>query len=164
MKEEIKKAITLLIVVLIILGAVYVVTEIMRSDTNTSKSNSKSKTTTTTTRVAVNTDAKYSNMIILSKVFSMPESEYMVLFYSNKNAKDSLSKSIELYDSANHDIKLYKVNYDESINKSVLQSEDNDKATTVDQLKVKGVTLITIKDGKIVSYITNYDDILKAME
>ncbi len=160
MKEEVKKAITLLIVVLIILGAVYVVTEMMKDN---SKTSNKTKTTTTT-KSSVNLDAKYSNMIILSKVFSMPESEYKVLFYSNKNIKDSLSKSIELYDSNEDNIKLYKVNYDESINKSVLQNEDNKSATKADELKVKGVTLITIKEGTITSYITNYDDILKAME
>jgi hypothetical protein len=60
--------------------------------------------------------------------------------------------------------KLYKVNYDESINKSVLSDEENKEATNSEDLKVKGCTLITINDGKIVSYVSNETDILKTLE
>lgn len=157
MKDEIKKAIILLIIVLLILGAVYVVTEYMSGNFKSSKSNTEEKD-------SVNNDASYDNMIMLSKVFDIGDAEYKVLFYSNKNAKESLKSSIKLYDSAKHDIKLYKVNYDEAINSSVLQNEDNDKATSVNELKVKGPTLVTIKNRTITSYITNENEILSALE
>ena len=160
MKEEIKKAITLLIVVLIILAAVWIVTEIM----NDKVTSSDGKTTTTTAKSSVNTDASYSNMIMLSNVFNISKDEYMVLFYSNKNKKDSLDAVIKLYDSKDKDVKLYKVNYDEAINSSVLSKEDNKEAASAEELKVSGVTLITITNGKITSYINNEDDILNALE
>lgn len=155
MKDEIKNGIIILISVLVILGATYLITAYF-------KGSLKGKNEVTESSVSY--DAKFENMIILSKVFNIEDSEYKVLFYSNKKIKDSLSNTIKSYDSSKKDIKLYKVNYDESINKKVLSNQDNTKATNAEELKVKGITLITIKDNKIVSYITNEDEILSALE
>lgn len=155
MKDELRRGIILLIVVLLILAAVWITTDVLKgrlgNNTNASETTSSN-------------DASFSNMIMLSKVFNIKDSEYKVLFYSNSNMTSALESTVKLYDSSNNDIKLYKINYDEAINSKVLGDSDNKDATSSSELKVKDVTLITIKDNKITSYITDYNEILSALE
>ena len=155
MKDEIKKGLILLVIVLVLLAIVYVVTG---SISGNLKSNSKNATDN-----SVNNDPTYSNMIVLSKVFDM-DGTYKVLFYSNKNATESLKSAIELYDSKDQEQVLYKVNYDEALNKRVLSTSDNKEAKSSDEIKVKGVTLITISDKKIVSFVSEENEVLKSLE
>lgn len=156
MKSEIKNGIIILLVVLGILAIVYFGTAYRTGQISHKKYDNNSEIT--------NNDPSYSNMIIYSKVFSQKEEKYMVLFFDNTKIKDSLSTTIDLYDKNEGNIKLYKVNYNETINKKVVSKTENKVATNVDELKIKGTTLITIENGKIINYISNEDEILSSLE
>ena len=156
MKSEIKNGIIILLVVFGILAIVYFATAYRTGQIGHKKYDNNSEIT--------NNDPSYSNMIIYSKVFSQKEEKYMVLFFDNTKIKDSLSTTIDLYDKNEENIKLYKVNYNETINKKVVSKTENKVATNVDELKIKGTTLIKIENGKIINYISDEDKILSSLE
>lgn len=154
MNKEVKDGIIITITVLLSIVLVYfLIGFIMTGEVGPLKSNKK----TTTTNVSSEPTELYEDMIIASKTFEKPENEYMVIFFSEKDIKDSLKTALSSY---NKETKLYKVNKDEAINRFVISEEENPNATTSSELKINKTTLIVINNKKIVSYVTNEDDIL----
>lgn len=156
MKEEVKNGITITIVVVLTLILVYLATAFFLTGEIDGK-----KTTTTKDSSSVTT--LYQDMILASKTFERPEEEYMVIFFSEKDAKKRIKSYMKSY--YNDDIKLYKVNLDESINKFVVsKDEENKEAKNANELKIKDTTLIVIKNKSIVSYITDTDEIVEKIK
>lgn len=156
MKEEIKSAIIISIVVLMIIGITYFTTAFFLTGeiggSNSSNENVSEE---------VEATSLYKDMIIASKTFSQKKSEYKVLFFSNNNASDAIMNILSSYSG---ELTLYKVNTDEAINKFVVSEEQNPNATNSSELKINGTTLITIKDGVISSYITGDTDIIQNLK
>lgn len=156
MKEEVKNGITITIVVLLTLILVYLATAFFLTGEIGGK-----KTTTTKDSSSVTT--LYQDMILASKTFERPEEEYMVIFFSEKDAKKRVKSYMKSY--YNEDMKLYKVNLDESINKFVIsKDEENKEAKNANELKIKDTTLIVIKNKSIISYVTDTDEIVEKIK
>ena len=152
MNKEVKNGIIVGVVVILSLVVVYFITAIVTGEINIGgkKDNTDSSVS----------DNSYDNMIMASTTFDKSEDEYMVIFYSEKNKTDNLDLIISSYKG---DIKLYKVNTDEVINKFVLSDEENSSATNKDELKVKTPTLLTINNKKIIYYTSNEDEIAEKL-
>lgn len=152
MNKEVKNGIIVGIVVILSLVIVYFMIAIATGEINIGgkKDNTDSSAS----------DNSYDNMIMASTTFDKSEDEYMVIFYSEKNKTDNLDLIISSYKG---DIKLYKVNTDEVINKFVLSDEENSSATNKDELKVKTPTLLTINNKKITYYTSNEDEIAEKL-
>ena len=160
MKQEVKSAIVTVICVGLIIAVVYLSTAYFL----TGEIGNKSKVTKKTTESYSGLSLNYENMIIAGKVFDMKESSYMVIFFSQDKINDELKSTLSSYDSLEKETKLYKVNIDEAINKYVKSDEQNDSATNSSELKINKTTLITIKNGKITSYITDNDTIINTLK
>lgn len=152
MNKEVKNGIIVGIVVIFSLVIVYFMIAIATGEINIGgkKDNTDSYAS----------DNSYDNMIMASTTFDKFENEYMVIFYSEKNKTDNLDLIISSYKG---DIKLYKVNTDEVINKFVLSDEENSSATNKDELKVKTPTLLTINNKKITYYTSSEDEIAEKL-
>lgn len=152
MNKEVKNGIIVGIVVIFSLVIVYFMIAIATGEINIGgkKDNTDSSAS----------DNYYDNMIMASTTFDRSENEYMVIFYSEKNKTDNLDLIISSYKG---DIKLYKVNTDEVINKFVLSDEENSSATNKDELKVKTPTLLTINNKKITYYTSSEDEIAEKL-
>lgn len=157
MKQEVKNGIVLTICVILIIVIVYLSTAVFM--TGEIGKNTKKKTTTTTTSNV--TKETYDNMIILSKVFSQSEENYMVVFFSKKNSSTELKDAISNYSG---DTKLYKVNIDEAMNSSVKGASDNLAVSNVSDLKVKDNALITINSGSVTSSTSGGANIIKTLK
>lgn len=158
MSNEIKNGITITITVILVIVIVYLTTAVfMTGEIGTGKTNSESKTTTTTNS---SVSKLYDNMIIASKTFDQNKDEYMVIFFYGNDVSDELDGAITAYDSSNNKIKLYKVNVSDVINKFVLSEHENSKATNYNELKINDITLITVKDKVITSYITKEENVI----
>ena len=96
--------------------------------------------------------------ILIGSVFNRPEKNYYVLFDTlsdnNKNVY------IEYLSSKDLDYRLYKVDMSISPNSKYVSDKSNTKAKTVTDLKINGITLIVINNGKISKYITGSDEIV----
>lgn len=162
MKNEVKNAIVITITVILILVVVYLTTAIfMTGEIGNKKKDEKNEVTNVAEESQTST--LYDNMIIASKTFKQKNDEYMVIFFSQKDASDTLKNIISTYDSSDKETKLYKVNTDEAINKFVVSDEANSSATNYNELKINDTTLVTIKNGVITLYIVAEDNVIEAL-
>ncbi len=161
MSKEIKSLITITLTVILVIAIVYLTTAIfMTGEIGNGKKTTKDKTTTTSPSIS----KMYDNMIIASKTFDQNKEEYKVIFFYGKDISEELNGAINSYDSSSKEIKLYKVNLSDVINKFVISKEQNSKATSYKQLKINGVTLITIKNKVITSYVTDEKNIINELK
>ena len=163
MKNEVKSAIAITITVILILVVVYLSTAVfMTGEIGDKKKDEKDEVTNVSEESQTST--LYDNMIIASKTFEQKNDEYMVIFFSQKDTSDTLKNMISTYDSSDKDTKLYKVNTDEAINRFVISDEANNSATNYNELKINDITLVTIKNGVIASYIVTEDNVIEALK
>ena len=153
MKGEIKEGIILTVSILIIIAFVYFITATIK----TGEIGGKKETTTKSDAVT----ELYDNMILAKDTFSKANTEYMVIFFSEKDVVDSIRAIMKSYSG---DTKLYKVNLDEKVNSYIVSEEENMYATNAGELKIKGTTLIKINNGTIKEYITDKKQILEQLQ
>lgn len=157
MKNEVKNGLIIGVVVILIIVLVYFMTAIFM----TGEIGGESKTDKTTTTTSSSSSVDYDNMIIAGRVFNQTEDTYMVLIFSNNDAKDELKSAISSYTG---DVKLYKVNTDEAVNSYVVSDSDNTNPTASKDIKVKNNALITITNGTVSSYINDEEQIINALK
>ena len=93
--------------------------------------------------------------ILIGTVFNRKESEYYVIF-------DDFDKNLHPYIStllSNKDLPVYKVDMSKGENASYLSEESNPNAKSVSELKINDVTVIKIKNGRIVKYLSGSENI-----
>lgn len=157
MKNEVKNGLIIGVVVVLIIVLVYFMTAIFM----TGEIGNESKTDKTTTATSSSSMVDYDNMIIAGRVFNQTEDTYMVLIFSNNDAKDELKSAISSYTG---DVKLYKVNTDEAVNSYIISDSDNTNPTASKDIKVKNNALITITNGTVSSYINDEEQIINALK
>lgn len=92
---------------------------------------------------------------LIGTVFNRPEKEYYVLFHNfDNNSNVYLNNLINSYEGT-----LYEVDMSYGTNKNYVSEESNKSAQTSEKLRIKGETLIKIKNGKNVLYIEGIDNI-----
>lgn len=109
--------------------------------------------------VEVNVD---EDLITLDDTLKMKDDEYYVLAYSEKEtSKSSILASLRV----NYSKDLYYANLDNISNKSHydLEKAENVKVTNIKELNLIQATLIKVKKGKIISYTTDMDEIIKKL-
>lgn len=95
------------------------------------------------------------DIAIIGTVFNRPENEYYVAFDEEDGSKyfDSL---LSLYKGS---LQVYKVNMSLGINAKYKSEFGNPKAIRSSELKISVPTLIKIKNGSIVKYLDDIDNI-----
>lgn len=101
-----------------------------------------------------------NNNINYSDIKDIKEKEYYVLFYTEKDESNSTyDMYINSLKANNMGYKFYYVNLDKEDNKSLVDKKSSLK--DINKLKVKGSTLVHIKDGKITESFEGDKDIVK---
>lgn len=103
---------------------------------------------------------------IVGTVFNRPEKEYYVMAYHEKDEKAVYYSTLSsLYSKEEKALKVYHVDLDNDLNADayISEGESNPKAKKVSDLKLKDLTLMRIKDGKIVKYLEKIEDIEKEL-
>lgn len=90
-------------------------------------------------------------------VFTRDNSTYYVLF-DDYGTKISNDKYIN-YKVGTLDVPVYKVDMSKKVNSKYKGSESNPNATNTDELRINGITLIKISNGRIESYVVGSDEI-----
>lgn len=142
MKDEVKNGIILGIVVILIIVIVYFSTAIFMTGEIGNKKDKK----TTTTVASANSTSDYDNRIMASTILSRTGDKYMVVIFSSKNASNELKDAIKNYSG---DTKLYVVDTDEVVNKSLKSDTDNLNVQNINDLKVKESAILTITNSVI---------------
>lgn len=99
-----------------------------------------------------------TDYIAIGSVFNRKDNTYYVIFdnYQDSYVKDNYIDTL-LKNKTN--MKVYKVDMGQNENKKYASEEENPKAKNASELKIKGITLIRIKNGKIDKYISGSDAI-----
>lgn len=113
----------------------------------------------TTTTVKLDT-----SLILADDIFNIKDDNYLVMLY---DASDETSAF--LYENAvtgyKGDLSVYKVDLSSAMNKSHYNKDgvENTNPNNANELSVTRNTLIEIKKGKVVNYITDRDSIIKKL-
>lgn len=156
MNEDYKKAISFIIVLIIILGLIALL--FFLNGKYVTKDEFQNTTTTTTA-------PSYDETVItVDKMFKMSDSEYMVMLY-DKTVKESSVLYDGLVNSYSGEVNLYSVDLSKKMNSKYYDTKgkENTKPTKASEVMITKPTLIVIKKGKVTSYITNTDDIVKKL-
>lgn len=106
-----------------------------------------------------------SERIVVGTLFNRPEKEYYVIAY-DEDAKDAVYySSLSASYKGEKALKVYHLDLGNVLNKSyyIKEGESNKKATKPSEIKLKDLTLIKIKEGKIEKYLENLSDIEKEL-
>lgn len=93
--------------------------------------------------------------IMIGTVFNRPEKEYLVVF-------DDYSKNLNPYINTlaeKNKLRAYKVDMSKPENAKYSSKDENKNPKKDSDLKIKGLTLIKISNGKVSEYITGEDKI-----
>lgn len=95
--------------------------------------------------------------IMVGEILNRRENNYYVLFddYSNSYITDIYVNNL----LSNSDIRTYKVDVSKDGNSKYLSEDENKNATSISDLKINGLTLIRVNNGRIVDYISGSDEI-----
>lgn len=101
---------------------------------------------------------------IVGTIFNRPYSEYYVMVYDETKPEAVYYSSLSTQYTKRQEgaLHLYHVNLASDLNKDAYVGSDgasNSKATKASELKFKDLTLIKIKNGKIVKYLEKESDI-----
>lgn len=100
-------------------------------------------------------------------IFNRPYDEYFVMVYdSSDNDAMIYSSLISKYSQKEDSLKIYYCDLSNKLNKEFVSSDGttNSNAKSVSEFKFGQVTLIKVRNGKIVSYIENIDTIKSALK
>lgn len=101
-----------------------------------------------------NTSIQYSE-ILAGESFTQNKKEYLVFFYnSNEDDAEKNHELISNYREKENSLPLYTVDMSEGLNKNYKSEDENRDVSAAADLKINKTTIIHIKDGKNIEYIT----------
>lgn len=142
-----KNLIKLIIISGVIFGVFYLATALFMTE-ELDWFSKKNETTNTDTTPSV------ANTILAKEALSQKEDTYYVYFYDYTDEVSSVSTSIKSISD-----KVYKVNTKDGFNSNYVSEDTNKGATSIEELKVKALTLIKVIDGEIVEYYEGKEEI-----
>lgn len=149
--DDVKSFIKIIIVMAVILLLIYGITFIINRD---KKENSD---------ISINYDKMTVGML-----FNRPYDEYYALIYNSDDSKSNeYSSMLSTYKQKKDDkdyIKIYEIDLNNKLNKGYYNKDkSNPKASSLEELQFGNITLIKIKNKKIVEYIESIDEIEKKL-
>ena len=109
-----------------------------------------------------NTDAVISySEIVAGRSFSMPEAEYLVLYYDRSDSEllSTFSSTVSNYRSDDKNLTLYYVDMSNAMNKKYASDKSNWNPASISELAINGPTLIHYNKGKVVNYIEGMTEV-----
>lgn len=149
--KEVKRFIIILLSIIVLVLAVYGITRLINKD----KDNNDDRTVT-----AGSIDY---DKVSVGTLFNRADNEYYVIVYDGETPNAIYySALMNKYMDKEKSNKVYFCDLSNELNKKYYVGEDKDsnpKATTSSELAFKDLTLIKIKNGKIVKYLETLDTI-----
>lgn len=109
--------------------------------------------------------------ILITETFEKTDKEYMIVYYDYEDDINAglYAMLIQNYNNNNKkkDVPVYKVDLASNLSKNYLAQDEeksNTKPTSLSNLKIKGATVIRIKDKKVIKYVEGKDSIKSYFE
>lgn len=157
-QEEIKKFLLVVLVVLIGVGAIYLLTRVFITKDLFQKEEPKVET--------MQEGEPNDEVTIMGQLFGKPYKEYYAIIYDQSKTEtifDMLAIT-ELYNQVEKHLHVYTIDLSNVMNKDYYDPENvNVNAKTLEEIKLGDKTLIKIKNGKIDKYIVDVDEMKKEL-
>lgn len=151
-QKEIAKFVKILLGLVVIIGALYLFTVFV-----VNKEDSYKRTNT-------DGEIKYDN-IVLGTLLNRADDEYYVLVLDTMQMSNDVYLNLSnQYKSGVKHLPIYIADLSNELNKSFIGDVSNYSTDSIDNLKIKGTTLIKVKNHKIVKFIENNDDIIEELK
>ena len=152
--DEIVRFVKVLAIVIVCIVGIYIFTRIFVTKDLFNKDNLSKQ------EEIVPLSIDYNNTT-LGALLNRPYKDYYVFAYSSKDKKANYYNIIaSVYRETEDNTKLYWADLNSPFNDLFVSEESNYSTNKVDDLKVKGPTLIKVSNNKIVKFIENMDDIV----
>jgi hypothetical protein len=150
--KESRRAVICIVVVLVIFGLVYLLTNFILKRSVTDYITKNNDTTT----------LQYDE-ILSGQSFDKKDSEYLVLFFNTE--EDTIYQTlISNYQAKDEHLPIYYVNLKNRMNQNCVSDESNPNATSSSELKINGPTLIKFTENNITEYIEGEDSITEYLK
>lgn len=105
------------------------------------------------------------NEILAGSTFNKSDDKYFVVYYdmSSEDISD-ISEAISTYNSKEDSLPLYVVDMSNSLNKKYVSKESNKSVTSAADLRINGVTLVRIKNGKLDKYLEGETEVVEYLK
>ena len=150
-QKEVYKLVMIVMIVIAVLSLVY-----LFSRAFISKDLFKSKEETKTTTETKTPEFNYSK-IIVGELLNRPYDEYYVIAFDNTG--DLAFDYNNMISAYNGKTKLYTLDLNDGFNKKFASDKSNPQATSIEELAFGEITLLKVKNGKIVKYLEDKNDI-----
>lgn len=150
LSNEMSKAIKCILIVAILFAIMYGITVLILKNSPYEY-----------TKEDIKTSIQYDE-ILAGTSFQKKDSEYFVLYY-HADSDNQYMNMLSDYQAKESHLPIYYVDLDNKMNLSVISNESNKEASNASELKIKDVTLIRFKDGKIEEYIEDASKIREAL-
>ena len=150
-EHEIKRFVIILFSIIICIVIVYAITKILVKRDNANNPDD-----------TVQAGVVDYNVVAVGSILNRPESEYYVLVYNQDDSTSAIYATYgNLYSGKTDAKKMYYCDLNNELNKAYVASDGigNNKAKTVKDFKFGEITLLKIKNNKIVSYLEDVDTI-----
>lgn len=156
MNDDYKRAITFIVVLLIVCGAIGLL--FLLNGKYVTKDMFQKTTTAPTTEVSYD-----HTLLTVSNLFDVSDSEYYVMLYDNSDETKAFLYSNLVVGFKEVDIPLYSVDMSNAMNSKYydVKGTENTKPTKSSEVMITRPTLMHIKKGKVVNYITDLDTIVQ---
>lgn len=104
------------------------------------------------------------NVVVVGTMLNRVENEYYVMAFSGKDIKTAeYNTLISKYGKVEKSLKVYYLDTDNELNKKYVATDDKVSTTftNLKELKLGNLTLLKIKEGKVVKLLTSEDKIKK---
>ena len=148
-ENVIRKFIIITVVIVVLITGVYFLTELTKNN----------NASTNTATGAIDYD-----IVSIGTLLNRPESEYYVMIYDKENEDSMLYSALitNYYNLTDH-TKIYFCDLGNKLNKSYYNvnndNKSNPNAQSIKELDLGDLTLIKVKNGKIVQYVETYEQI-----
>ena len=153
--KAVRNFIIIFVIVLLFVVGIYFFTVFVNKDNEP-----KNEDTNTSESTDVNID---TTKAIVGTMLQKSEKDYYVILYKSDDNKSSEYLSLETKYKATKDaLPVYNVDLTEGMNSKYYDKEHiNLSANNVNDLRFGDITLLEVKDGKIIKSFTNVEDIKK---
>lgn len=150
-QKEVIRFFIILISVLVVVCAVYGISRMFIKETNPYEDE--------VTEGEINYD-----VVTVGTMFNRSDNEYYVALYEKDDASAILySAIINKYSKKDKSLKVYFCDLTNSLNKEYVKDVSNPNAKTIEDVAFSKFTFVKIKNGKIVKYFENIDDVKKEL-
>ena len=157
-QEEIKKFIIVVLVVLLCVGAIYILTRAFVTK-DLFKSGDEEK------KEVIPGVFNYE-VAIMGQILNRPYDEYYVVIYNQQEGDyiSDMSTMVYNYTKKEKHLHMYTVDLSNVMNSDYYDPENvNVNAKTLNEIKVGDITLIKVKNNKINKFIVDYSKMLKEL-